>query len=41
MKAVPYIVMVISFLPFVMIVAFVWIGLSDYEKEKKAKELDK
>ncbi len=38
MKAVPYIVLAISVLPFAMIIVFIWIGLLDHEKEKKAKE---
>jgi hypothetical protein len=43
MKAVPYIVLFISFIPFFMIITFIWVALADYEKEKKAKEqeLDK
>lgn len=43
MKAIPYVVMAISFLPFLMVIVFVWIALADNEAEKKAKKepLDK
>jgi hypothetical protein len=38
MKAVPYIVLFVSFIPFYMVITFIWVALTDYEKEKKAKE---
>jgi len=38
MKAVPYIVLAISLIPFAMVITFIWIVLLDYEKEKKAKK---